>query len=84
MYFIFHDQINVIFMRPLYKAVILCDCIINANNILQKSSSVSSLQQKYTELENDYQTTMRNSELHKNKVIEVNPIVIIYWCLLTS
>ena len=29
MCFIFLDQIIVIFMRPLYKAVILCDCIIN-------------------------------------------------------
>ena len=29
MYFIFIDQINVIFLRPLYEAVILCDCIIN-------------------------------------------------------
>ena len=29
MYFMFIAQINVIFMRPLYEAVILCDCIIN-------------------------------------------------------
>ena len=29
MSFIFLDQINVIFMQPLYGAVILCDCIIN-------------------------------------------------------
>ena len=27
--FIFVAQINVIFMRPLYEANILCDCIIN-------------------------------------------------------
>ena len=29
--FIFVEQINVIFTRPLYEAVILCDCIINRN-----------------------------------------------------
>ena len=29
MCFVFVEQINVIFMRPLYEAVILCDCIIN-------------------------------------------------------
>ena len=29
MCFMFAAQINVIFMRPLYEAVILCDCIIN-------------------------------------------------------
>ena len=29
MCFMFVAQINVIFMRPLYEAVILCDCIIN-------------------------------------------------------
>ena len=28
--FIFVAQINVIFMRPLYEANILCDCIINS------------------------------------------------------
>ena len=31
LYFI--KQINVIFMPPLYEAVILCHCIINADNI---------------------------------------------------
>ena len=29
MCFIFVEQINIIVMRPLYEAVILCDCIIN-------------------------------------------------------
>ena len=33
MCFIFVAQINVICMRPLYEAVILCDCIINLNNL---------------------------------------------------
>ena len=32
MCFIFLDQINVIFMRLLYKAVILCDYIIKSDN----------------------------------------------------
>ena len=31
MFFIFVAQINVIFMRPFYEAIILCDCI---NNII--------------------------------------------------
>ena len=30
MCFIFVSQINVIFMKPLYEANILCDCIINS------------------------------------------------------
>ena len=29
----FVAQINVIFMRPLYEAVILCDCIIKNNTM---------------------------------------------------
>ena len=29
LYFMFVAQINVMFMQPLYKANILCDCIIN-------------------------------------------------------
>ena len=31
MCFMFVTQINVIFMRPLYEAVILCDCIIKVH-----------------------------------------------------
>ena len=31
MCFIFLDQMNVIFMRRLYEAVIWCDCIINTS-----------------------------------------------------
>ena len=30
MCFMFVAQINIIFMRPLYEAVILCDCIIKS------------------------------------------------------
>ena len=35
MCFIFVEQINVMFMQPLYEAVILFDCIINQNTINQ-------------------------------------------------
>ena len=44
--FIFLDQINVIFMCPLYEAVILCDCIIKMD-ILQATDNDVLKQQIY-------------------------------------
>ena len=42
MCFMFVDQINVIFMRPLYEAVIFCDCIIKDDNVIFFSKTVTS------------------------------------------
>ena len=41
MCFIFVEQINVIFIRPLSEAIISCDCIINVHNFMQLNSVTS-------------------------------------------
>ena len=40
MCFIFAAQINVIFMRPLYEASILCDCIINVKKCIRMGITI--------------------------------------------
>ena len=80
MCFIFVQQINIIFMWPLYKAIILCDCIIKWIILGSKTSNGIYVEPRDSVIVNRASVNLANDDISEpgNMDVDIVPQNVVY------